>query len=131
MFNQFTDSYFWLSTPTLTLIPADKVLLYLFCAIVAVGITSWVFIYFNENKGFDVIAKKIRSSTLYIGSFGIFWFWLRYENIPVFANRYWAGALILLGLFLGVRILKFILIDFKQIKAEQEKEALKEKYLKR
>jgi len=129
MFNQLIDSSFWFSVPTLALTSADKALFYFFCALTGVGIVAWVFMYYNEIKGYDLIARKIRSLGLYVGLFGIFWSWLRYENIQIFANRYWAGFLILLGLFWVGRIIKFGFVDYKKICAAEQQQALKEKYL--
>lgn len=129
MFNQLIDSSFWFSVPTLALTSADKAFFYFFCALVAIGVIAGVFMYYNENKGYDMIAKKIRSLGLYIGLFGVFWFWLRYENIQIFSSRYWAGLLILIWLYMTGRIIKFACVDFKKIRAQWQQQELKEKYL--
>jgi hypothetical protein len=129
MLKQLVDSYFWFGVPTVNLIPADKAFGYFFAILAIMGVIALLVLKLKDKQTCDVIIRKLRSLWLYTGFFGLFWFWLRYENVSIFGDRYWAGIIILVVLVWAGKIIKFGLVDYKQICALEEKEATKKKYL--
>jgi len=129
MWNQLTSNYFWFGVPTINLTPADKLFAYIFIGLIVIGVIALLALRLKDKQHCDIIIRKIQSLGLYMGSFGLFWFWVRYENVSIFGDRYWAGLVMLITLIWAGRITKFSLIDYKQIRALEEKEAIKKKYL--
>jgi hypothetical protein len=129
MIQQFTDYYFWAAAPSLNLTAEDKIFMWLFLAITVLGVLSIAALYLNLDRLRERAIRKFKDLTLSIGLAGLIWFAIRYENTPIFGNRYWAGLILLVGLVWLGFYLKFLLMDYNKIKAQEEREALKKKYL--
>lgn len=129
MIEKFTDYYFWFAAPSLNITAEDKFFMWLFAAITLVGIAGIVALYFNLDRIRDQVIRKFKDLMLTVGLFGLVWFGIRYENTPIFGNRYWAALILLIGLVWLGFYLKFALVDYKKIKVEAERETLKKKYL--
>ena len=125
----FTDYYFWFSSPSYTLIPADKLFFWIFFVVTAVGLTAWVANWFIRDGLLQRVFSKITNFACTIGFSGLFWFFLRYENTPIFANRYWAALVFVAGLIWLGFVLKYVTFDFKKERANFTREQLKNKYL--
>lgn len=129
MFNQLKDYYFWFVQPPTILTQADKYFGYLFLAglILAIGLWAWSkFIKHSVNKK---LIKKFSSPILNLGISGLVWFGLRFENTPLFGQRYWAGLVMIVSLVWLGFVLKFLVFNYRTEKVEFEKESIKNKYI--
>jgi hypothetical protein len=129
MIKQLTDYYFWFTQPTAVLIKADKFLAGTFAILVILAIIVWLLVFFIKHEIIKNLVQRIMYLSLTIGLSGLFWFVLRYENTPIFSNRYWAGLILVLGIIWLVFILKFVLFNLSQAIGEYDHEILKKKYL--
>lgn len=123
------DYYFWFTQPAIVLIQADKLFGGVFAVLVIVAILLWLLTFIIKHDVVKNLVKRIMHLSLTIGLSGLFWFVLRYENTPIFANRYWAGLILVLGIIWLVFILKFVLFNLSQAIGEYDHEILKKKYL--
>lgn len=126
---QLLDYYFWFTQPAAVLIKADKFLAEVFAILAILAIVVWLLTFLIKHEIIKNLVKRIMYLSLTIGLSGLFWFLLRYENTPIFASRYWAGLVIVIGLVWSGFILKFVLFNLRQTKAEYDRELLKKKYL--
>ena len=129
MLKEFTDYYFWVSPPSINLSSTDMFFMWLFLAIAALGIAAIILSYLNYDTVRDTAIRKFKNLTLTTGLSGLIWFGIRYENTPIFSNRYWAGGILLLGLIWLGFFLKYMIFDYKKTKVQYEREILKQRYL--
>jgi len=129
MLNKLFDRFFWFIQPSSVLSHADNVFGYISIGLLAVAIALRVLVGFTKNP----IDKKVLLKTWHlgftIGIFGLIWFGLRFENTPIFAERYWFGLIVIIGIVWALFILKYLGLEYMKEKQEYSREVIKSKYL--
>ncbi|MBI2355900.1 MAG: hypothetical protein HYV13_01675 [Candidatus Doudnabacteria bacterium] len=123
------DYFFWFSQPSSILGTLDLVFGYFFAALFAVGILLLPAKRLVRHEVVRVLVRKFMVKDLVIGLTGLIWFGMRYENIPIFARRFWAGFLVLILAVWVIWILKYLAFDFFKAKKEFDQLQLKSKYM--
>lgn len=122
--------FFWFSQPSSFLTNDDKIFGYIFAGMFILGVvlslTRMILIKDSINKK---LALKLSRLTTWMGVCGLIWFGVRYENTPIFGQRYWAGIVCLIALVWLGFILKYLIFAFPQDKKFHYQENLKNKYL--
>lgn len=123
------DYYFWFSQPPTALTKLDLISGYLFAALFAMGIILLIAKRFIGHRVYARLVGKLIAKDLWVGSGGLIWFAMRYEHIPIFAKRFWAGILLLILALWVIWIAKYLAFNFWKEKKEFELNQLKSKYL--
>jgi hypothetical protein len=129
MTNPIFTKLFWFTFPSFSLIAADRVLMWIFAALLAIGVIAPVVNLWNKDLLWKNVIKRFRNLGLTIGLLGLFWFALRYENTPLFALRYWAGLILAIGVVWLGFIVKYLIFDFAKDRKAVANKQIKEKYL--
>lgn len=124
-----TDYYFWFANPPTQLNKLDWIFGYLFITLFAVGIIVLIVRRFVAHTTVKKLYSKFVHKDLTLGISGLVWLGMRYENIPIFAKRFWAGALLVILFIWIIWILKYLIFDFAKDKGEYDQNQLKSKYL--
>jgi len=129
MWSNITNRYFWFTQPSSFLSPEDRTLFYLFVGMTVLGIIFRLVAKYSANQINRKIWMKFWHLFFWIGISGLIWFGMRYENTFIFAQRYWAGLDLLIGIIWLLFILKYLIFNYRGQKTEYERELLKNKYL--
>ena len=129
MLTKLFDYFFWFTQPSTILTNADKVFGYLFLASLLLAIILGVWGRFISNQADKKLVKKFYLLTLNLGIAGLFWFGVRFENIPILAERFWAGAILIIGFIWLLFIVKYLAFNFRAEKVNYEREQIKNKYI--
>lgn len=129
MWNDFISYYFWFIPPSTILTYADKLLIVIFLGVLVLGIACRITMFFINNQINRKLLKKIWLWGLTIGLIGLLWGLFRFQNIPIFGRRMWAGLDLVLAIVWVVFILKYAIFSFRSEKIEYERELVKSKYL--
>ncbi|MBX4205369.1 MAG: hypothetical protein KW788_04280 [Candidatus Doudnabacteria bacterium] len=126
----WNDKLFWFSQPSLDLNVYDNYFLWLFLGLTGIGILLKLGSKFviKHPVGFK-LWNKFSNAALYSGLIGIFWYSLRYENVPFFANRYWAALVVLVFIIWVLFILKFLFRNYSQERSAFDRLQLNSKYI--
>jgi hypothetical protein len=127
--SNLTSYYFWFTQPSTTLSPADKTLIYIFFGMLAVSIVFLFASKFTKHLIYRKLFKKFWHLIFWIAIGGVVWSALRYENTPIFAERYWAGLNFVIGIVWLIFILKYLVFNFRGEKSEYDHELIRSKYL--
>src|SRR4026207_586096 len=112
MLNKLKDYFFWFSQPPTILVSADKKIGYLFAASLIIGVIFWIWSRFVENQINKKLIKKLSSLAFYTGFAGLFWLGLRFENVPIFGRRYWAGVVGIVAIIWLGFIVKYLIRNY-------------------
>ncbi|MCX6781962.1 MAG: hypothetical protein NTW66_02495 [Candidatus Magasanikbacteria bacterium] len=113
---------------------------------IARGTTMWIWVIiflaaifgglilkFVQQQLSEKYKKKMANSFsnvgLTSGLLGLLWLFLRQEQVPFLAWRFWLLFLVAYALYVVIKNLKFIITRLPEIRAEHADKALKEKYL--
>jgi flagellar biogenesis protein FliO len=123
------DYDFWFIQPSSTLNNYDQATGILFAALFVVGIVLWIVKRFVKHEiAKKLIGKLVLKDTI-IGSSGLVWYGFRYENIPIFARRMWAGLTIIILIVWVIWLLKYVFFKFLREKREFDELQVRSKYL--
>src|SRR6185503_5172976 len=111
MLNKLFDYYFWFTQPATILTPEDMTLAYIFLGIMVLAVVFWVLTKLISHQIKAKVFKKFWHLTLPIGLSGLVWLGLRYENTPLFAQRFWAGLTLIIGLLWLLVIVKYLIFN--------------------
>lgn len=125
----FLDKFFWFSQPSTILTPEDKYLGYVFAGLLVLAILFRLSVIFSRNPVNKVLLKKFWHLTFSTGLSGLIWLGVRYENTPIFSQRYWAGLALAIGVVWLLFVLKYLVFDYFKQKSEYNREQIKNKYL--
>ena len=123
------QSYFWFNQPSSILANYDYYFLWFFIAVLGLGIIFKVVRLFISNIAVKKLFSKYANLGITIGLLGVAWFGLRYENTPIFANRYWAAIIVLILFIWKAFILKYLVLQFAKEKREYEKQQINSRYI--
>jgi hypothetical protein len=125
-----TDYYFWFAQPSTILNSYDKVVGYVFAGLVVLAVLIWIFRRLLIKH--PVVKKLINreaNAIFWTGLLGVIWFGFRYEAVPIFSKRLWAGLIIIMGLIWLGFIKWYWLKRFKREKQEYDYNQVKNKYI--
>jgi len=131
MWHKIFDYFFWFIQPASILAHADKVFGYSSVGLLIVGVIFRVAAAMSTNKIDRKLFLKFWHLAVTLGISGLIWFGLRFENTPIFAERYWFGLIILIGLIWAAFVLKYLTFEYRAEKQEFARELVKNKYLPR
>lgn len=123
------DKFFWFVPPSSILSNADWIFGYIFAGFIALSIILWVVKRFTKNQIAAKLIGKFFNLFLYNGISGAIWFGFRYENTPVFGQRYWAGLVFLILIVWLLFILKYLVFNFSKELTEYNHELVKKRYM--
>jgi hypothetical protein len=125
-----TEYFFWFAQPSSALNVYDRVLGYFFAGLVILGIVVWLVKKFAvRHPVVKNLLDRYVSAVIWIGIFGLIWFGFRYEAVPIFSKRMFAGLVILIGLvWLGFIKWYFVSKFFKD-KREYDYGQVRNKYI--
>ncbi len=123
------QSYFWFIQPSSELLNYDYYFLWFFLALTIVGLVLKLTLRFMAHEVYRKLWNKIANLGLTMGFSGLVWAGLRYENTPIFADRYWAGLVAVLALIWLIFIVKYLVTSFRVEKREFDKQVLNSKYI--
>ncbi len=126
---QLLDLNFWFGVPTEILTHADMLFGYTAAASFGVGVIILVAVRWVKNVIYKKLLNRIGYLGVTIGLLAALWWGVRYENTPIFSNRYWLGLITLSGIVWLLFIVKFLIFNFRKELAEYEREQLKNKYI--
>ena len=129
MFNRIFDYYFWFSQPSTILTNADNYLGYIFAALFILAIVFRATVAFAKNPITQTLFRKFWNLALFTSLSGLVWLAVRYENTPIFGQRYWAGITLVIGIIWLFFILKYLIIEYRVQKKEYDREIIKNKYI--
>lgn len=123
------DYFFWFTQPTTAFRQYDWWFGYLYAGLLGSGLALYVIRRFVTHPITKKLMGKIMAMSLTMGFSGLVWLGLRYENIPIFAKRFWAG-LLLLGLLIWIGyVVKYLVFNFRSEHKIYDAESIKRKYL--
>lgn len=125
-----TDKYFWFAQPSSILNNYDWVAGYIFLGLIVASLVLWLtrMILIKHPIARKLLSRLMRMSYS-MGIVGLLWFGFRYQNIPIFSKRIWAGIIILVILIWLFWIIKYAMFQFKLEKREHDDYLLRSKYL--
>lgn len=126
---QVLDPNFWFTQPSIVLSHTDLILGYISAGVAVLGVVLLVIGKFIGNVIHKKLFRKFGNLGLTMGLVGLFWFGLRYENTPIFEQRYWMGLVGLGSIVWLIFILKYLVFNFRPELVENAKEELRRKYL--
>ncbi|HYC79457.1 MAG TPA: hypothetical protein VEC17_00330 [Candidatus Binatia bacterium] len=125
------DYFFWFAQPASTLNNYDLAAGYIFAGLVVLSIIGWLV---NKFVVKHPITKKLinkwATALFWIGLIGLIWFGFRYQAIPIFSKRIWAGGIIVLGLVWLGFVKWYFVKHYFQEKRDYDYNAVKTKYMK-
>jgi hypothetical protein len=125
----WNESYFWFTPPGTILSNFDYYFLWAFLALTVIGIVLKVVDRFINHAIYRKLISKKSNLSLTIGLIGLSWFGLRYENTPIFSNRYWVLVIaISLLVWLGF-ILKYYFTTYRTEKREFDRSVINNRYI--
>ena len=123
------DYFFWFVQPSSILSHADFVFGYSSLGLLVLAVIFRLLVSFSKNQVDRKLFAKIWHLTLTIGIFGLIWFGLRFENTPIFAERFWFGLNSIIGGIWLLFVFKYLAFNYRAERQEYNRELLKSKYL--
>lgn len=125
-----TEYFFWFAQPSTVLNNYDWVFGYIFAGLTALGIIVWLINKFGVRHQ---ITKKLldryATAVFWIGLVGLLWFGFRYEAVPIFSKRIFAGIVMALGIIWLGFVKYYMVFRFLKEKREYDYNQLKSKYI--
>jgi hypothetical protein len=126
----FKDYFFWFAQPSSVLNDYDWGVGYFFAGLLVLSIIIWVINYFVKHPVTKKLLNRYATALFWFGVVGLIWFGFRYQAIPIFSKRIFAGSVIVLGIvWLGFVKWYFVRRYFPE-KREYDYNQLKSKYIK-
>ncbi len=100
-----------------------------FLLLIVTGLIFKIVSQYQNDKPRKLVLKKFGSLGITMGFLGLIWMFFRQENIPFLAWRFWLLLWAVAFAFWFYRLARYSLKRIPEIKAEEEKRAVMEKYL--
>jgi hypothetical protein len=123
------QSYFWFIQPSSVLNNYDYYFFWAFVILFAIGIIFKIALNFSRHGIYVKLINKFSNLGLTLGLSGLAWAGFRYENTPIFSDRYWAGLIFVIAIVWLLFILKYVLTKFGPERREFEKQMVNSKYI--
>lgn len=125
------DYYFWFAQPSSILNSYDWAAAYFFAGLTVLGVLVWMISkFFAKHPVVKKLLDRYSSATFWIGITGLVWFGFRYEVVPIFSKRVFAGGIIVLGLVWLGWVKWYLVTKFRKEKADYDYTQVKNKYIK-
>jgi hypothetical protein len=125
-----TEYFFWFAQPSSVLNTYDWVFGYIFAGLTALGIIVWLA---NKFLARHPVIKKLMgryaTAVFWIGLVGLLWFGLRYEAVPIFSKRVFAGGIMAIGLIWLGFVKWYFVSKFFREKREHDYNQVKSRYM--
>jgi hypothetical protein len=125
----WTDKLFWFNQPGLLLNNYDHYFFWLFAGSTVLGVILKLLSRFTRHPVWSRLWDKFGGVGLSMGISGLIWFGIRYENVPIFADRYWAGLVVLILLIWLVFVFKYMITRFRTEKIEYDRQQVNSRYI--
>lgn len=128
--NTLKDYFFWFAQPQTVLNNYDWLFAYIFAALILLGIILWLAKkLFVRHIVIQKLLQKFVNVGIWMGLVGLIWLGFRYESVPIFAKRIFAGSILLVALvWIGFVKWYFFRHFFKE-KKEYDYDQVKNKYM--
>lgn len=123
------DRLFWLTQPEVLLNNYDKWFAWIFTGLVVLGFVVKFINWFIRYPVYKKLLNKYANLILTTGVLGVVWFGFRYENTPIFAERYWVIVIVVIAVIWKIFILKYLFTDFLVEKRSFDKQMLNSRYM--
>lgn len=123
------DYFFWFSQPSSSLNSIDTTFGNIFLVLLILALLTYIAKRFVAHQVYLKLMLKLARMFLTIGLLGLFWYGFRYENVPIFGRRYWAGMVLIAALIWFGYIVKYLIMRFRSERDEYDKYLLNSKYL--
>jgi len=126
-----SEYFFWFAQPSSILNSYDRWAFYFFAAMVVLSIVTWMVRKFAvKHPVTKKLLDRYHSALFWFGAVGLVWFAFRYESVPIFSRRVFAGSIIVAGLVWVGFVKYYLLFKFRKEKQEYDAQLLKNKYIK-
>lgn len=124
------DYFFWFAQPSSILNNYDIAAGWIFAGLIGLGIVGWMAKKFAVKH--DVTRKLFSrwiTAMVWTGIIGIIWFGFRYESVPIFSKRIWAGGILAFGLIWLGWVLWYLAFRYPAEKKDHDYNSVKSKYI--
>ena len=122
---------FWFGIDRAVIHTSDKAFLYVGAILVALGIIAVLFARFSKNQFLGRVAVRLSKIFITIGLLEGVWYLLRTQFVQALGSRFVAALLIVWGLVWLYWPIKYLIKNYKVDMEKAQREASREKYLKR
>jgi hypothetical protein len=124
------DYYFWFAQPSTVLNDYDWMAGYVFVGALVLSVIGWlVRKFFISHPVIKKLINKWAMALFWVGVVGLIWFGFRFEAVPIFSKRVWAGAIIAGGLIWLGFVKWYLIKSFRTEKQAYDYNAVKSKYM--
>jgi cellulose synthase/poly-beta-1,6-N-acetylglucosamine synthase-like glycosyltransferase len=125
-----TDYFFWFAQPATQLNNYDWAAAYIFAGLLVLSILGGlVNKFFIKHPIVKKLVSKWTAALLWTGIIGLIWFGFRFQAIPIFSKRFWAGAIMVMGLVWLGFVKWYLVKHFFGEKRDYDYNAVKSKYI--
>jgi uncharacterized membrane protein (DUF485 family) len=126
-----TEYFFWFAQPSSILNNYDWAAGYFFAGLTVLGVLVWmVSKFFVKHVIIKKLLNRYASAAFWLGLVGLIWFGFRYETVPIFSKRVFAGSILLIGLIWFGWIKSYLFFKFRKEKQEYDYLQVKNRYIK-
>ena len=129
MLSKLLSYSFWFQTGFVNLGRTDKIYLTISALLLLVGIAIGIFSGGMRDRYNKLLARRWMTLGITIGLCGLAWSFLRFEAVQSISAHIVAFIIYAAGLVWAYFIVRFWLKDYRVLRAEHEKEQLRQKYL--
>lgn len=126
-----TEYFFWFIQPSAVLNTYDWWFAYIFAGLFLLSVIIWFTKKFLINHEITrKVSGRFANSFFWTGLIGLVWFSFRYQTVPIFSRRVFAGLTILLGAVWVGLILWYLFTKYPAEKRDYDYLQIKNKYIK-
>ena len=122
---------FWFGIDRVMLHTSDKAFLYIGITMFVIGLIALAYAKFASNKFLALVAVRVSKIFLLIGLFEAFWFLLRTQFVAALGTRFTAVLLLVWAVVWLYFPLRYLVTHYKVDMEKAQREANREKYLKK
>lgn len=129
MISKLFSYTFWFQTGFVNLGRTDKIYFAVSALLFIVGVALGIFSGGMRERFNKHLARRWMTLGMTIGGSGLVWSFLRYEAVQSISARLIAFLIYVIGVVWAYYIVRFWLKDYRVLKADHEKEQLRQRYL--
>ena len=100
-----------------------------FLTLILGGIILYILVSKKKDKTDKIVCKRLGNLGMTMGLLGLIWMFIRQEQVPFLAWRFWLLLWVLLAVWWLARILEYTIRRVPQIKKEKAEKYRMQKYL--
>ena len=127
--NKFFSSAYWFQVDYTGFFRFDKTVFIGSLVLLALGVAAAVYKKGIKNRLLKEYLSGWVAMFITIGIFGLIWYGLRYELIPIFATRFWALLIFVWGLIWTILLIINYFRKYKPAVENFHKELERQKYM--